>query len=200
MQGDSDTLEEMQEKAREMVWAGYTPLEEIEDDLAEYFDLSDSAPERAALAPLVEEEIIEHQRQQATWGDDTDCDRLDRAFAWLQSVGVVARQNFACCPSCGRGEIRGEMETAQRHGLTVRGYTFFHMQETEGAVRGEGMHLHYGPLDQKADDADYEVIGRMVVAALRDAGLKAVWNGSGQQTIRVELCWRKRRVASGPEA
>lgn len=48
----------------------------------------------------------------------------------------MARQNFTCCQTCGLAEIDDEIEVVRAEGRPVRGYAFFHQQDTAGAVEG----------------------------------------------------------------
>jgi hypothetical protein len=100
---------------------------------------------------LLRAAIREHLDAQSRWRDETDCDRLDRAFAVLERSGIVSRQNFSCCTNCGVAEIHDEMEEARRVGVYGRGYVLYHEQDTESAVAGGGICLAYG-------DADHSVI------------------------------------------
>lgn len=142
-----------------------------------------SAALRAALA--------EHRAAEQGWSDTTDCDRLDAAFAALEEQGVVARQNFTCCGTCGATEIWDEIEAAQEEGVAVEGYAFFHMQDTESAVEGHGLYLNYGACEQGKDGAI--AIGHRIVAALEAQGLSTGWDGRLEQRISVALDWKKRR-------
>ncbi len=75
----------------------------------------------------------------------TRCDRLDAAFAELERSGIVSRANFTCCSKCGENEIGDAMAEAAEQGIAVRGYTFFHQQDIDRAVAGDGVLLKYGP-------------------------------------------------------
>lgn len=142
-----------------------------------------SAALRAALA--------DHRAAEENWPDMTDCDRLDAAFAALEAEGVVARQNFTCCGTCGASEIWDEIEEAQGEGLTVHGYVFFHMQDTESAVEGHGLYLNYGACEQGEEAAI--AVGHRIVAQLEAHGLSVGWDGRWDQRISVTLDWKKRR-------
>jgi hypothetical protein len=142
-----------------------------------------SAALRAALA--------EHRAAEQNWSGMTDCDRLDAAFAALEADGVVARQNFTCCGTCGASEIWDEIEEAQGDGLAVRGYVFFHMQDTESAVEGHGLYLNYGACEQGEDAAI--AVGHHIVEQLEAHGLTVAWDGQMEQRIGVTLEWKKRR-------
>jgi len=144
-----------------------------------------SAALRAALA--------DHRAAERDWSEMTDCDRLDAAFEALEEEGIVARQNFTCCGTCGASEIWDEIEAAQDEGLGVEGYAFFHMQDTESAVEGHGLYLNYGACDQGEDKA--VAIGHRIVEQLEAHGLTTRWDGRLEQRIGVSLEWKKRRSA-----
>src|SRR5438270_300390 len=67
-------------------------------------------------------------------------------FADLESAGIVCRQNFTCCGNCGGAEIGDEIEQQRELGREICGYTFFHWQDTERAVEGNGLYLSYGSI------------------------------------------------------
>jgi hypothetical protein len=123
----------------------------------------------------------------------TDCDRLDAAFSSLERQGIVARQNWTCCQTCGHAEIADAMEEARQSG-EVRGYTFFHQQDTDSAVEGYGLWLAYGSTED--DDAATVAIGHSVCNALRDAGLSPTWEGVGSKRIALPMNWQRRLAVS----
>ena len=129
---------------------------------------------------------------QASWPAETDCDRLDRAFAELEQQGIVARQNFSDCGTCGVAEIPDEIKAAEKSGRKVRGYVFYHMQDTESAAGGHGLYLNYGSIHSD-DSASLKVAGE-VVEALKRHRLKTEWNGTIEQRIGVKLDWKRRRL------
>jgi len=144
-----------------------------------------------AAATLTERALATHVAEQETWPAVTDCDRLDSAFAELDTVGIVARQHFSCCGTCGATEIQDEMEQAEKAGLPVRGFTFFHVQDTEHAVGGEWLYLSYGASHK--DQAAAVAIGHEVVDVLGRHGLAPSWNGKHAHRIALPLTWQRRR-------
>lgn len=155
------------------------------DDLpADQLRHAASAALRAALA--------DHRAAERDWHDATDCDRIDAAFAALEAQGIVARQNFTCCGTCGASEIWDEIEAAQADGVAVQGYAFFHMQDTDAAVDGHGLMLHYGACE--GGEAASIAIGHRVVAALEAQGLVTCWDGALRQRIGVPMDWKRRRA------
>jgi hypothetical protein len=145
---------------------------------------------RAHAERLTAESLEEHQRRQSEWAGPTDCDRLDQAFAALEEQGIIARQNFSCCQNCGHAEIGEEIANAEAEGRKVQGYTFYHMQDTEGACEGGFLYLAYG---SNGNRAQIVRIGRRIARALEQAGLTVEWDGSAAQRIGVQLHWRRRR-------
>jgi hypothetical protein len=187
-------LEEMASYAQQEVAAGFRSEEEIRasivDILADTYPVAELSPHAARITL---EALDRHLREQATWPAETDCDRLDAAFADLERAGIVARQDFSCCGTCGAGEIWGEMEKVGRQGVDVRGYAFYHMQDTENAVEGSGLYLNYGAVHEGKDAA--LAVAREIVAAIQHRGLNVVWDGSWRNRVFIEMDWKRRRRA-----
>jgi hypothetical protein len=185
-----DVMDELRATVRGELRMGFTPANEIVGwalgDLGE----DERGRMRPALEHLLRVEADALLREQARWPEVTDCDRLDRAFRALEKRGIVARQHFSCCQTCGSREIWGEMEDVEHLGLPVRGYTFYHVQDTGEAVAGHGLYLCYGSVEEDED----ATVGDEVVAALREHGLQVEWDGTSEKRIRVLLDWKRRRA------
>jgi hypothetical protein len=168
------------------------------DIIGRFSEVAEDEYGRDDLEPVVtrltDAALTAHHRRQARWKGETDCDRLDAAFAALEQQGIVARQNFTCCSTCGHAEIGGEVAAARRRRRPVAGYAFYHMQDTEGAAEGGGVYIKY---DCLADDRGRKTaVGHKIVEALGAAGLRADWNGDPDTAVYVRLKWRKRRPES----
>ncbi|MEV0729550.1 hypothetical protein [Polymorphospora sp. NPDC050346] len=135
---------------------------------------------------IVPRELAAHLGVQAEWPARTDSDRLTDAFRALDLAGIVAREDFACCQSCGNSEIGGEVGK----GTPARGFVFYHGQDAERAAQGGTLWLAYGSFDKQIGAAQ---VGEEVVAALRGEDLEVDWNGDAAQRIHVRLRWAKRR-------
>lgn len=155
-------------------------------DEAEYGEVDEAAVEK-----LVAGAVRTHQAKQRWWRTPTDCDKLDAAFDALDRRGVVARQHFTCCSTCGHSEIWDEVKTSRKRRKVV-GYAFYHMQDTQSAVDGGGIYVKYAAVDN--DDAKKKRIGQQVVDALTAAGLKPRWDGDPNCAVFVPVKWRKRRI------
>lgn len=177
------------------VKAGFASRNEIIelalDTLLDDYDYSiDYIVEEATR--LTDRLLALHLAQQMTWLDATDCDRLEEAFAELDRHGIVARQNFACCQSCGHAEIWEAIDATTQF-RPVWGYVFFHQQDTDNVVNGNYLYLAYGAVDGRS--ANSLRIGHEVVAALERAGLRAEWNGDLNKRICIPtLEWQRRRL------
>jgi len=156
-----------------------------------YADEIDPAVLRREAQRLLREARAEHDEAQRGWPARTDCDRLDDAFAALEAAGVVSRQHFSCCGTCGSSEIWAEIEAVHEAGGLTRGYAFYHMQDTERATEGDGLYLNYGACEEGEDAA--LAIANDIVAQLEAHGLHTDWNGSWSQRIGVSLDWKRRR-------
>ncbi|MBN2972358.1 hypothetical protein JW805_10060 [Roseomonas aeriglobus] len=156
-----------------------------------YADEIDADTLRVSAQAYLRDALRDHRAAQAGWPEETDCDRLDAAFEALEAQGIVCRQNFTCCGTCGAAEIRDEMDAIEAAGFDVRGYAFYHAQDTEAAVDGDGLYLNYGAIDD--DDDQAVAVGRLVTQELSAHGLKVSWSGDLAKRIGVFLDWKRRR-------
>ncbi|MCT9079137.1 DUF6891 domain-containing protein [Streptomyces fulvoviolaceus] len=171
---------------REMLADGYLAIKEL---IRETVYLVEDGLSPAQAGEIVERLWLEHVDEQETWTGPTDPDRLERAFADLERTGIVARENFTCCRSCGMAEIGAETEDPEG----TRGFVFFHHQGTRSASEGHGLALYHGGFDESADTTTR--VGHEVVAALGAVGLSAEWDGDPDKAVTVApLSWRKRLV------
>jgi hypothetical protein len=144
----------------------------------------DPAVVKATARRIAEAEFAQHLAMQAGWDPITDSDRLTLAFTALDAAGIVARESFTCCQTCGHSEIGGEAPPG------ARGYTFYHQQDAEGAAAGGALFLAYGSFGA-ARDTD---TGAEISAALTRQGLTVDWDGDVGRRIRVPMSWQRRRV------
>jgi class 3 adenylate cyclase len=183
----NDTDKYILDAIRTWVWSGfYSPaeVEQLIDDILE--PGADEAMLRAAVAP----EFAKKAAAEASWPGRTDCDRLDAAFAELNAAGIIALHNAGYTMSDGHEDVGKELHQRGRPG--IRGYCFYHAQDLERAVAGDGLMLAFGDLD--AEDDQKVVIGREVQQALERAGLSVEWNGKPNTRIGLpRLDWKRRR-------
>jgi hypothetical protein len=175
---------------RDYIWrelrSGFVPRDEIVENALQYLDEADPEEMEPVALQIVEEEAAILQEEWKTWPRPTDNDRLDEAFEALEAAGIVARQHWTCCQSCGHYEIGGEIAAVQDQGKPVHGYTFYHHQDTESAVEGRGLYLAYG----STEDTPAEV-GEQIRRVLQEKGLQVTWDGSPKTRIWVKMEWHR---------
>ena len=184
---------------RVQVAAGYLSLDEIVNDaVAGLVEARtdaglpvSSAAIHAAATAIADQALAAHRADQTRWSAATDCDRLDAAFAELEGAGIVARQHFSCCNTCGSEEIHDELHQISASGGSPRGFTFFHAQDTEHAIAGESLYLSYGSATR--DKTESVAIGHEVMATLGRHGLVPAWNGKHAHRIALPVIWQRRR-------
>ncbi len=175
---------------------GFDSEDDILEESLDYFadDFKDNPLElKNQLSKIISELIAEHLEEEKSWKTKTDCDRLDQAFADLEEQGIVCRQNFTCCQTCGHAEIWDEIELLKGE-LDVSGYVFYHMQDTDRVLEEGRLFLAYGASDN-SDEATIRV-AQKVYEVLTKNGFKLDWNGSLDKRICIEdLKWKRRRTA-----
>jgi hypothetical protein len=190
---------ELREQITTAVAEGFSDREDI---IGRFAENAEADYERDDLEPLIEkltdQALAAHHRKQAKWKGRTDNDRLDHAFEALERMGIVARQNFTCCSTCGHYEIGDEIKQAKKKRRPVSGYAFYHMQDTESAVEGGGIYIKYDTLAN--DEEKKKAVGRKIVEALEEAELETEWDGDPNTAILVKLKWQKRRPANEVKA
>jgi len=131
-------------------------------------------------------------RDKTTWPATTDCDRLDSVFASLNGRGIIALQNAGYTQSDGYDDVRQSYhERSDRD--SVIGYCFYHGQDLERAVHGEGLYLAFGPMDAKKEKTEGPRIGAMIVEELTRAGFAVRWDGTFDQRISIPaIDWKRR--------
>lgn len=124
-------------------------------------------------------------------------EKLDKAFKRLRKNGLIARQNFSCCGSCGSYEIATRMEELLKDNKQALGYVFYNRQSAE-ALRGNGRNPADGRLYISYADGSTskfpnnipkstEEIGKMLAIALTDAGLVVEWDGNPDSSVLVKM-------------
>lgn len=188
----TNAIQELRDLIEIEVKAGFASKKEILESaidalLGDYdYDwIEDSA------TSILDECLKAHYEKQKAWQIETDCDRLDEAFAELDRNGIVARQNFTCCQTCGHAEISYAIEDTEKF-RPVRGYVFYHQQDLESAARNGYLYLAYGSLSGKEEDS--AKIAQEISDTIKRHGLEPDWNGSVRTRICIrEIDWKRRR-------
>ncbi|MBX9685514.1 MAG: hypothetical protein K2X27_02355 [Candidatus Obscuribacterales bacterium] len=190
-----EQIDEIRDFVATRVAEGFDSEEDIVENASEYFseEFGDSPELKLLVTRLTSEVMAEHMLEERSWTGETDCDRLDKAFDELERNGIVARQNFTCCQTCGHAEIWEEVEQAKQE-TEVKGYVFYHMQDTERVLEEGRLYLAYGASENADDETALRVAGQ-ISEILQNNGFQVDWNGSLDKRICLEnLSWRRRRA------
>lgn len=163
------------------------------------------------FAAKVKEGMAAHAEAERTWQERTVNDAITSAFEALTDRGVLAIEAIGTTVQEGRALV--EHLAAGLRG--VRGLVFFHRQDLERGVRGEGLYLAFDALGpglpeprpagesagavrmgpQRADrnvagsgaeaQEAASAIGREVVAVLKHYGVEAQWDGQAHSRIAI---------------
>lgn len=189
---DLDSFDDLHNAIRQRIAAGFLSFDEVIEDAVDF--LADATVDievlRAQAESIAATLLHEHKLSERTWPAVTDCDRLRAAFASLEAQGILCRENYTCCGTCGGAEILGELEDVFADGREVSGYAFYHQQDTESAVDGSGLYLAYGAVAAGPEAA--VAIGKVVAKALLEQGLTVSWDESFEMRIGVAMDWKKR--------
>jgi hypothetical protein len=146
----------------------------------------------AEVAVAIDEEIAKHEAEKKTWPAVTDCDRLDAAFVALNKRGIIALHNAGFTQSDGYEDFRAALKSHPNRS-TVTGYCYYHSQDVESAVRGEGLFLAFGPVQPKDEEVKGPQIGNVIREELERAGLKVKWDGTFANRMSIpQFVWQKR--------
>jgi hypothetical protein len=189
----AEKLDYVKGYVRSLVRGGYYTRDDIIEDAK--YAASEEGLESVYSGNLVDEEINQQLREQQSWPETTDYDRLVTALVALELKGIVARQNFACCQTCGHAEIEDEIESFAAAGGDPRGYVFFHQQGTESAIADGEVGFAYGPAKEDVNSVD---VASELANAVRAVGLKVDWNGESSMCVMVSLDWKRRWPGENP--
>lgn len=119
--------------------------------------------------------------------------KLTKAFSLLRQQGILARQDYLCCMSCG---CAGMEDTAKKKSLKNKkwpaGYAFYHRQDTEGLEESGTVSIRYGSFYDNKDklrNGSFPAlnIGYTIVGVMNSVGLKTSWDGDTGRVIEVDV-------------
>jgi hypothetical protein len=172
------------------VGSGFYSGAQIEAMMA---DIAADGCDLDALKALVAPALRRKRNDERNWPSVTDCDRLDQIFGELHESGICALANAGYTMADGHDDV-AEALAASPPGH-YRGYCFYHGQDVERAVRGQGLLIAFGHL--RGDPLRSQRIGQAVAAALADAGFAIEWDGSSKQRIHLPALRWQRRAGGG---
>lgn len=183
------------------IWGWVVRGADDADDFVDYLDQDEyrHGATDDELRAAYEQALAVRREQQRGWGEVRG--NLSRAFAELNDLGVLARENFTCCGTCAATEIHDEQDDS-RHWY---GYLWFHQQDTQSLIASEdgSVYLGYGvftpenfdkaayaALPKEEQQARYQVeverfLDNVVFPVLHRHGMQVEWNRRHTSRIRV---------------
>lgn len=148
------------------------------------------------MAARVKVGLEAHAREEATWSERTVNDRIDAAFEDLDARGILARQALGSTIQEGAALID---ELAAARAEPARGSVFYHHQDLERGVAGEGLLLAFTAYDTEATGVDGAAIAAEILHVLKHHGVPATWDANPRSRIEVAaFAWQKRRSTKAP--
>ena len=160
----------------------------IDDELGDETD----AATVSALEERARTAVAAREADEKTWPAVTMNDRIDRAFEELNRSGIIALQGAGYTMSEGWDEAN---DIASSLPSPPRGAVFYHWQDLERAVAGDGLWLAYGAYtdDEIAQDELSLAIGREALEALNRAEVPAIWDGTIDARVFIQpFTWQRR--------
>lgn len=148
---DPEVREEFTNDIWSLVLQGAGDPEEYWDYLED--ELTEEGVSEAAALTYFEQVIAERKLQQEELGQPHSA--LTQAFAELAEIGVVGRENFTCCGTCGSSEIWDERDDSRQW----RGYLYYHSQDAQVIPEDGQTYVGYGAfLDAYFTETQWEAL------------------------------------------
>ena len=179
------------ESIRYHVWSGHYAAEEVFNIVEE--DVFESEGEEEVwLRGAIEREFAAKRAAERAWPEVTDCDRLDQVFEALQGKGLVARHRCGLTQQDGLEVIEGLYEEAGGERSGLAGYSFYTLQDMEGAMWGEcGLWLSFGGFSGTTGDAVRT--GDLIRDECERAGFAVSWDGTAASRLLLSgFRWHRR--------
>jgi hypothetical protein len=152
----------------------------------------------AGLESLIDDNIAEKIRGEASYPAVTDCDRLFAAFEKLRASKILA---LHCPGSTGSSCYYQAMhEWKELGGMASKlvGSVYYNPQDVEAAREDGTLFISFIAFpqnlyeDSTAPASDEIKIGNALVAALQEEGLAVEWNGEASKRVQTMMHWQKR--------
>jgi hypothetical protein len=161
-------------------------VERVEESAAELGEV-----DHEWLTETVNQAMEDKLAAEATWPDETDCDRLDELFGSLYDRGIIALQNAGYTMSDGIADAVDACEAESGGDVPPVGYCFYHGQDLQRVIETGDLFLAFGAAPG-SELTDVEV-GEQVFEAAKAHHFRAEWPRSGPTRILLKgINWRCR--------
>lgn len=175
------------------VRSGFYSLEDIQNNIIEEIEdngFEDEISEDWAYKQInaVNEELL---KESESWGENTQTNRLIAAFDELAESKIIALHYTGYTMDDGEYEVVEVERTLNDNNEKSEGYCFYHGQDLERAVRGDGLNISFQKINNESDVVSKE-IAKKIVAVLEKHDLKVEWNGKASSKILLpEFKWQR---------
>lgn len=166
------------------VRSGFYSLEDIQSNIIE--EIEDNGFEDEISEDWAHEQIEkvynELEEESKLWEKPTQTDSLITAFDELATKRFIALHYAGYTNDDGEYEAV-EIERALRDNKEKsEGYCFYHGQDLERAVRGEGLYISFQKINNESDVVSKEV-AKKIIEVLEKHNLPVEWNGKATTRI-----------------
>jgi hypothetical protein len=178
----------------EWLWYGYCSFESINRWIDENHAAGDGfdLPWIKAFAVRA---LARKRAAEALWPQVTDVDRLHQAFERLHEQGICAVHWAGHDMAEGEQAVWEAIDEACAAGVAEDHYwgvCFFHSQDMDRALQGEGLRIAFSGVEAN-DEAQTLRVAHLICETLQQHGLKTEWNGSADTRIDLPaLRWQRR--------
>ena len=175
------------------VRSGFYSLEDIQNNIIEEIEdngFEDEISEDWAYKQInaVNEELL---KESESWGENTQTNRLNAAFDELAESKIIALHYTGYTMDDGEYEVVEVERTLNDNDEKSEGYCFYHGQDLERAIRGDGLNISFQKINNESDVVSKE-IAKKIVAVLEKHDLKVDWNGKASSKILLpEFKWQR---------
>ena len=120
------------------VWGGFQTPEDVQQAIS---DLLEGGEDEQMLRSAVDKEFFKKAESEKLWSETTDVDRLNLVFETLKSKGVLCLHNAGYTMSDGHYDANERLADYPKG--QFYGYCFYHGQDLERALLGEGLMLAF---------------------------------------------------------
>lgn len=181
----------------EWLWYGYCSPESIHRWIDENHAAGDGF-DLAWIKAFAVRALARKRAAEALWPQVTDVDRLHQAFERLHAQGICAVHWAGHDMAEGLEAVIEALREADEAGVAEDHYwgvCFFHSQDMDSALHGEGLLLAFDAIGSEVA-ADMVRVGQAVCEAMKHEGLQTEWNGRANRRIKLpNFCWQRRTPA-----
>lgn len=166
------------------IHSGFYSLEDIQNNIIEEIEdngFEDEISEEWAHNQInnVHEALV---KESESWETNTQTQHLIAAFDELAESKIIALHYAGFTIDDGEYEVAEVERTLIDNDEKSEGYCFYHGQDMERAVRGEGLYISFQKINNVSDVVSRDV-AKKISEVLEKHDLKVEWNGKATSRI-----------------